>query len=99
MQTGTALNGLQERALLSQPDPTLSASSWELWALIGVILIMADILLRVRVTTPLAVSALLMAALLFASPAVAEVSIPAWLGSALIIWLGDRLFRRFIRNG
>ena len=99
MQTGPALTGLQERALLSQPETILSASSWELWVLIGVVLILADLLLRVRVTTPLGVSAFLCAALILAAPSIADLSIPIWLGGALLVWAVRRLTRRGLRNG
>jgi len=99
MQTGAAFTGLQERMLLAQPEPLFTASSWELWAMIGVVLITADLLLRVRITLPLGLSALLVAGILLVAPKAGQVSIPVWLIAALLLWITGWLYRRVQRNG
>lgn len=95
IHTHTAIR-LQERGLLTFYEPSLSASSWELWVGIGLVLILADLILRVWVTLPLGVSAFLMVPILWATPRAGSSSVLVWLGVAALVWISPRVWRRVL---
>jgi len=87
MQTTFHIGGLQHRMGAGfVPDPIFITSSWQLWVLIGVILLLTEALLRVGVTFPIGLAALLMIPVLWVIPASGPLVIPVWVALSAVVW-------------